>query len=1518
MPAMADRVAGQSYYVPPLISNPMTETNGASYSEYYPQFTYQIANRGAREVNATKEGSMGLNAIINRRQTDIERYGDSFEVRKKQKMLNGQGQSSTIDTAGVGDGTTYTNNHHESKQYPTSAHWVPYKCDTSGTTDVNSLQDSKSTFESAGCTGPEVYSNEEDSNKKDAQLVTSRGWMYVNDRGQMCGPYTKEQLFEGLSTHFLPAELPVYIVLDGVLGESVQLKSLFHSDFEIGRTIGWSTDAVQGVHFQNSSILSTASCSETIKSTKLIGDVLHGNYFSQTAPSEIKSQTDITAFASHELLTASYSEAIKSTKLVGDELHSNYFSQTAPLETKSQTNTTAFASHKSYTNPQEGFDVERSHDFSLVTLMQEKQQYMQDATKEENTSFIQVCSFDEPCWEVKDMDGKLNGPFTISQLSNQHCMGYVSGLLEVHHTSKKFGPCTLEHLLMTQKNGRVASSGLDNANDNCDSIKKVLAEIVENVCSELHSRTMKKARTFVLDEPISGCVEGFLNSKKNLHQENLKKGSQRQAIKEQPADRQSMVGTGDLSVLLPFEQIASADLYSRSCSRLESSRETSQMIRTSVINDKELLSTTHKHLHSACMKVLWRELFTEPFKDYVGRWTRTKRSAGFSQLANITASHVSISAHQAESQQSSDLEMDYPPGFGPCSSNCRRDVRQNYCPDSIREGQDDSLLAKSDYPPGFGPCSSNCRQDVKQNYSADSIRGGHDDSLLPLQKNSSHNSKRVNGQNNLGLHRNLCKEVQKAVKKEMHSIALKSISSHLGDIVAIELKKWVISHRKGVEIKVESSSKRVDDKASEVCILSSKEANTAITSADLGTGKTCMVEPAICSLRDVAGKSKIRSTCKQDRDNIYHCRLEGSSRHSKGTNICKSTSERSHLWENNKYKEPPPPGLEEGLKPVEYRDRDGYHLVKPSRDLSKMDEYVARTLFRQELHKAVVKASRAAILDDAIHEYLGTWLASKKQKSIQLLNATSGIESGRASQESSSQDSSSNIRMERTHAYLKLDTMLCQEKPEQCLQTRIPFESHAVVSMKSSIISDETTQKRSWGVSIDNKSSVVKNRSGLLNQYPVKQKRQGDKLQPSMHHLQANVSTNSSCTGSSVGCSSPDSFTDKVHSVNTKEQRTDAKKSVKCRDNVKCFAEKPLKKVLNPHKSRTISMDLLLSKAQYSSLEKLGGDGINGINGINGSGNINRCIPSVMYSKEANTQNVAIGSSSLQVSSFKRRSLKKKSVAELAEKSINCDDNWNAPFLTGVSKDLPKRLRKKKEISLKVNVKFKFPMSDGCARSSISGWAWHKWSHNASPAERALVRGFQAFDINQSGGSQDKPSKLVNKSQSARTNRAKLRNLAAAAEGAELLKITQLKARKKRLKFQRSKIHDWGLVALEPIEADDFVIEYVGELIRPKVSDIREKNYEKMGIGSSYLFRIDNEYVVDATKRGGLARFINHSCEPNCYTKIITVEGHKKIFIYAKRLISAGEELTYNYKFPLEEKKIPCSCGSKRCRGSLN
>ena len=154
--------------------------------------------------------------------------------------------------------------------------------------------------------------------------------------------------------------------------------------------------------------------------------------------------------------------------------------------------------------------------------------------------------------------------------------------------------------------------------------------------------------------------------------------------------------------------------------------------------------------------------------------------------------------------------------------------------------------------------------------------------------------------------------------------------------------------------------------------------------------------------------------------------------------------------------------------------------------------------------------------------------------------------------------------------------------------------------------------------------------------------------------------------------------------------------------------------------------------------------------------------------------------------------------------------------------------------------------------------------------------------------------------------------------GLDVLKYNQLQAQKKRLKFAKSAIHDWGLFALEKISKGDFVIEYIGEVIRQKVADNREKVYEMIGIGSSYLFRIDDDTIIDATKIGSIARFINHCCDPNCNAKIIEIEGVQKIIIYAKKDIEEGEEITYDYKFPIEEVKIKCHCGAALCRGSLN
>ncbi|XP_069750876.1 histone-lysine N-methyltransferase 2A isoform X4 [Narcine bancroftii] len=145
------------------------------------------------------------------------------------------------------------------------------------------------------------------------------------------------------------------------------------------------------------------------------------------------------------------------------------------------------------------------------------------------------------------------------------------------------------------------------------------------------------------------------------------------------------------------------------------------------------------------------------------------------------------------------------------------------------------------------------------------------------------------------------------------------------------------------------------------------------------------------------------------------------------------------------------------------------------------------------------------------------------------------------------------------------------------------------------------------------------------------------------------------------------------------------------------------------------------------------------------------------------------------------------------------------------------------------------------------------------------------------------------------------------------------KTSKEAVGVYRSPIHGRGLFCKRNIDAGEMVIEYSGNVIRSVLTDKREKYYDSKGIGC-YMFRIDDYEVVDATMHGNAARFINHSCEPNCYSRVINVDGQKHIVIFAVRKIYRGEELTYDYKFPIEDasNKLTCNCGAKKCRKFLN
>lgn len=120
-----------------------------------------------------------------------------------------------------------------------------------------------------------------------------------------------------------------------------------------------------------------------------------------------------------------------------------------------------------------------------------------------------------------------------------------------------------------------------------------------------------------------------------------------------------------------------------------------------------------------------------------------------------------------------------------------------------------------------------------------------------------------------------------------------------------------------------------------------------------------------------------------------------------------------------------------------------------------------------------------------------------------------------------------------------------------------------------------------------------------------------------------------------------------------------------------------------------------------------------------------------------------------------------------------------------------------------------------------------------------------------------KPNTAISNGRSNRIETRRLvqgmdQNRKGVAEAGDVLSFNQLRTRKKQLRFGKSRIHDWGLFAMEAIPVNDMVIEYVGEVIRAAVADKREKHYERIGIGSSYLFRIDDESVVDATLKGNL------------------------------------------------------------------
>ena len=132
-----------------------------------------------------------------------------------------------------------------------------------------------------------------------------------------------------------------------------------------------------------------------------------------------------------------------------------------------------------------------------------------------------------------------------------------------------------------------------------------------------------------------------------------------------------------------------------------------------------------------------------------------------------------------------------------------------------------------------------------------------------------------------------------------------------------------------------------------------------------------------------------------------------------------------------------------------------------------------------------------------------------------------------------------------------------------------------------------------------------------------------------------------------------------------------------------------------------------------------------------------------------------------------------------------------------------------------------------------------------------------------------------------------------------------MKRRKQHLKVKRAdKGAGLGLYTEKEITKGDYIIEYTGEKITEEEGDRR---------GGRYLFTVSKTHLLDAKDRKHTARYINHSCRPNCYAELD--EDAERVFIYAKRNIKAGEELTYHYgKGYWEDFMGPRKCRCEKCK----
>jgi hypothetical protein len=139
------------------------------------------------------------------------------------------------------------------------------------------------------------------------------------------------------------------------------------------------------------------------------------------------------------------------------------------------------------------------------------------------------------------------------------------------------------------------------------------------------------------------------------------------------------------------------------------------------------------------------------------------------------------------------------------------------------------------------------------------------------------------------------------------------------------------------------------------------------------------------------------------------------------------------------------------------------------------------------------------------------------------------------------------------------------------------------------------------------------------------------------------------------------------------------------------------------------------------------------------------------------------------------------------------------------------------------------------------------------------------------------------------------------------------------VEVRRSSVHGRGVFALRRIRKGTRVIEYLGDRVSHREAD-RRYDHKKVDDNHTFLFIVDRGVVIDAGNNGNEARYINHSCNPNCESVI----EDRRVFIEAVCTIQPGEELNYDYQIGRDKDDPPnvdeifaCRCGADHCRGTM-